>query len=134
MLDKVLFSLLSNVCKFPTEYGRIGVTLEKPNNRQEENSGAHKENSILIIEDNFDLREFLRNLLGEKYEIYVADNGENGKTLAFDIIPDLIISDIVLPAQSGMQITETLKQDIRTSHIPIILLTAKGSMEQQIAG
>ncbi|MFL5787652.1 MAG: substrate-binding domain-containing protein [Flavisolibacter sp.] len=113
---------------------KIYTTDIQPIIRQNENIGIPKENSILIIEDNFDLREFLRNLLGENYEIYVADNGENGKALAFDIIPDLIISDIVLPGQSGMQITETLKHDIRTSHIPIILLTAKGSMEQQIAG
>ena len=53
---------------------------------------------------------------------------------AFDIVPDLIIADIILPGQNGLQITETLKQDIRTSHIPIILLTAKGSIGEQIEG
>jgi signal transduction histidine kinase/DNA-binding response OmpR family regulator len=93
-----------------------------------------KEHSILIIEDNDDLRAFLKRRLGDSYEIHEAESGENGLSIAFDIVPDLIISDIILPGQSGLQITETLKQDIRTSHIPIILLTAKGSIEEQIEG
>ncbi len=93
-----------------------------------------KDKSILIIEDNDDLRAFLKKRLGDNYEIHEAENGEKGISLAFDIIPDLIISDIILPGQSGLQITETLKQDIRTSHIPIILLTARGSITEQIEG
>jgi len=95
---------------------------------------GQKEYSILIIEDNDDLRNFLTIRLGDLYEIHKAENGELGMGLAYDIVPDLIISDIILPGQSGMQVTEILKQDIRTSHIPIILLTAKGSIEEQIAG
>jgi signal transduction histidine kinase/DNA-binding response OmpR family regulator len=95
---------------------------------------AQKDQSILIIEDNDDLRAFLKKRLGESYEIHESANGEKGIIAAFDIVPDLIISDILLPGQDGLQITETLKQDIRTSHIPIILLTAKGSMSEQIAG
>lgn len=93
-----------------------------------------KEYSILLIEDNDDLRFFLKNRLGNSYEIHEAETGEKGISIAFDIVPDLIISDIMLPGQNGLQITETLKQDIRSSHIPIILLTAKGSMEEQIKG
>jgi len=93
-----------------------------------------KENAILIIEDNNDLRSFLKTRLEDRYEIHTAENGESGRTLAFDIVPDIIICDIVLPGQSGLQITERLKKDIRTSHIPIILLTAKGSIAEQIEG
>jgi signal transduction histidine kinase/DNA-binding response OmpR family regulator len=93
-----------------------------------------KENSILIIEDNNDLRTFLSRRLSIHYEIHAAENGEAGLALAFDIVPDIIVSDIVFPGRSGLQITEILKQDIRTSHIPIILLTAKGSIEEQIEG
>ena len=95
---------------------------------------SNRENSILIIEDNSDLRAFLKKRLGTSYEIHEAENGENGISYAFDIVPDLIISDILLPGQNGLQITETLKQDIRTSHIPVILLTAKGSISEQIEG
>lgn len=90
--------------------------------------------SILIIEDNDDLREFLRNRLEGKYEILSANDGNDGINKAFDIVPDLIISDIIMPGLSGLKIAETLKNDLRTSHIPIILLTAKTSIEDQIEG
>ena len=95
---------------------------------------TQKDFSVLIIEDNDHLRAFLNRRLGLQYEIHEAENGDAGISLAYDIIPDLIISDIILPGQNGLQITEKLKQDIRTSHIPIILLTAKGSIEEQIEG
>jgi signal transduction histidine kinase/AraC-like DNA-binding protein/ABC-type xylose transport system substrate-binding protein len=97
-------------------------------------SGAGREYSILIIEDNADLVSFLQNRLGADYEIHEAQNGKAGLNLAYDMVPDLIICDIILPEHNGLHITATLKQDIRTSHIPIILLTAKGSMEEQIEG
>lgn len=95
---------------------------------------SQKDNAILIIEDNEDLRAFLKKRLSDNYELHEAESGEKGLAFAFDTVPDLIISDIILPGKSGLQITEILKQDIRTSHIPIILLTAKGSIEEQIAG
>jgi signal transduction histidine kinase/DNA-binding response OmpR family regulator len=100
----------------------------------EEKSIAGKEISILIIEDNPEVRMFLKNQLCKSYEILEAENGNMGLHLAYEIVPDLIISDIMLPGKDGMMITETLKNDIRTSHIPIIILTAKGSIEQQIEG
>ena len=90
--------------------------------------------SILIIEDNDDLKEFLRNRLEGTYEVLTANNGNDGINKAFDMIPDLIISDIIIPGISGLKISETLKNDLRTSHIPIILLTAKSSIEDQIEG
>jgi AraC-like DNA-binding protein/two-component sensor histidine kinase len=102
--------------------------------QQEESIIANKEYSILIIEDNYDLRTFLGKRLSNIYEIHETDNGDDGVKQAFDIVPDLIISDIILSGQNGLQVTETLKQDIRTSHIPIILLTAKGGIENQIKG
>ena len=96
--------------------------------------GAHPEYSILLVEDNEDLRTFLKRRLGSQYELHEAKNALTGIELAYNIIPDLIISDIILPGHDGLHVIETLKQDIRTSHIPIILLTAKGSMEDQIKG
>jgi len=95
---------------------------------------VRKENTILLIEDNDDLRIFLKKRLGHHYEVEEAMNTATGLSLAYNIIPDLIISDIVLPGHDGLYLTETLKQDIRTSHIPIILLTAKSTMEDQIKG
>lgn len=93
-----------------------------------------KEHSLLIVEDNAELLNYLSEKLGDKYEIYRADNGNLATALAFERIPDLIISDIVLPGMSGKNITKTLKTDIRTSHIPVILLTAQNNIEQQIDG
>ncbi len=90
--------------------------------------------SILIIEDNNDLKEFLKNRLEGTYEILTANDGDDGINKAFDIVPDLIISDIIMPGLNGLKIAETLKNDLRTSHIPIILLTAKTSIEDQIEG
>jgi signal transduction histidine kinase/ActR/RegA family two-component response regulator len=95
---------------------------------------ANKEYSVLLIDDNEHLRTFLNRRLQNRYEIHEAENASAGMTVAYNIIPDLIISDIILPGHDGLHIIETLKQDIRTSHIPIILLTAKGTLEDQIRG
>ncbi|MCU7548685.1 substrate-binding domain-containing protein [Chitinophagaceae bacterium LB-8] len=93
-----------------------------------------KEQSILIIEDNADLSAFLARKFNTEYEILEADNGQTALQQAFDNIPDLIICDVVIPGKDGMALTNIFKNDIRTSHIPIILLTAKSSVEQQIEG
>ena len=97
-------------------------------------SPGTKEQSILLIEDNGDMRTFLKLSLQKNYEIREAESGTVGLNTAFDIVPDLIICDIILPGHTGLNITETLKNDIRTSHIPIIILTAKVSIENQIEG
>lgn len=93
-----------------------------------------KPESILIIEDNQDLLNYLGNKFQDDYEVFLADTWEKGITSAYEQVPDMIISDLVLPGSSGQSITERLKSDIRTSHIPIILLSAQGSLEQQING
>lgn len=90
--------------------------------------------SILIIEDNDDLNFFLSNRLEGSYEVLTAKDGNEGMNKAFDVVPDLIISDIIMPGMSGLKLAEILKNDLRTSHIPIILLTAKTSIEDQIEG
>lgn len=95
---------------------------------------GHKEHSILIIEDNDDLRGFLKKRLGAQYELHESGDAAKGIAMAYDLVPDLIISDIILPGDDGLHLMEVLKQDLRTSHIPIILLTAKGAMEDQIRG
>jgi len=93
-----------------------------------------KEHSLLVIEDNDDLRVFLKKRLGNSYELHEAEDAATGIAKAYDLVPDLIISDIILPGEDGLHVTELLKQDLRTSHIPIVLLTAKGSIEDQIKG
>jgi signal transduction histidine kinase/DNA-binding response OmpR family regulator len=99
-----------------------------------EEPAKEKEHSVLIIEDNADLRQFLVGKLSQQYEILQADNGQSALQQAFDNIPDLIICDLVIPGKDGMALTAIFKNDLRTSHIPVVLLTAKTAMEQQIEG
>jgi len=93
-----------------------------------------KDYNLLIIEDNEDLRHFLRDRLQPQFEILEADNGQSALQQAFDTVPDLIVSDIVIPGKDGMALVNILKSDVRTSHIPVILLTGKTQMKHQIEG
>lgn len=101
---------------------------------QETISSIPHEQSLLIIEDNTELISLLEQKLMPGYQIYRAMDGEEGLRSAFEHIPDLIICDVMLPKKDGLSITSILKTDFRTSHIPIILLTAKTTPEQQIEG
>lgn len=93
-----------------------------------------QDRSVLIIEDNEDLLNFLVDRLSTNYQVLVADNGITALQQAFDNVPDLIISDLILPGKDGIEVTNTLKTDFRTSHIPIILLTARSEVQEQIEG
>jgi signal transduction histidine kinase/DNA-binding response OmpR family regulator len=95
---------------------------------------TQKDHTVLIIEDNTELRQFLHERLKNMYTIVQAQDGSTGINMAFDVVPDIIICDIMLPGKDGLEVTRTLKNDLRTSHIPVIILTAKGSIEQKIAG
>ena len=89
---------------------------------------------ILLDEDNHDVVTYLYACLKGTAQIAVAYNGRMGIEKAFDIVPDIIISDVMMPEKDGFEVCNTLKQDQRTSHIPIIMLTAKADYESRIAG
>jgi len=95
---------------------------------------SKKDYTILIIDDNSELRQFVKSRLQSLYNIEEAHDGVTGLRLAFDIVPDLIVCDVMLPGKDGFEVVKTLKEDLRTSHIPAIILTAKGSIEQRIVG
>ena len=93
-----------------------------------------EKNIILVVEDSADVRDYIRGSLEPLYEVVDAKNGREGMQKAQKIIPDLIISDIMMPEVDGYELCRQLKNDVRTSHIPIILLTAKASEEGIIRG
>jgi signal transduction histidine kinase/DNA-binding response OmpR family regulator/streptogramin lyase len=88
----------------------------------------------LIVEDNPDIAQYLQICLEGHYRLELAPNGQIGIDKALELIPDIIISDVMMPEKNGFELCETLKEDIRTSHIPIILLTAKSDVESRIVG
>ncbi|NJK87031.1 MAG: response regulator transcription factor [Bacteroidales bacterium] len=90
--------------------------------------------TVLVIEDNIDLRLYIVDILKDFYHIELAENGEAGIEKAFAAIPDIVISDIRMPVKDGIEVVKTLKTDLRTSHIPIILLTALNTTEYQLKG
>ncbi len=89
---------------------------------------------ILVVEDNKDLSKFIRENINKQYSVYESSNGKEGLEKSFEIIPDLIISDIKMPEMDGIELCEKIKADERTSHIPVILLTARSTMENKIEG
>ncbi len=89
---------------------------------------------ILVVEDNSDLRKFIIDSLGKEFHFLEAADGKHGLQIAFEETPDLIISDVMMPEMDGITMTGKLKKDTRTSHIPLILLTAKTSDESKLSG
>ena len=90
--------------------------------------------SILIVEDNSEMREFLRSILWNYYRVEEAENGKTGLDLAIQDNPDLIISDIMMPVMDGIALCKALKTNILTSHIPVILLSAKNDLDTKLEG
>lgn len=89
---------------------------------------------LLIIDDNPDIRSFIKKGLGENYYIYEAENGEKGLELANKFIPNIVITDLVMPVMDGIEFCNILKSTKETSHIPVVMLTAKTSQEKEIEG
>ena len=89
---------------------------------------------LLVVEDNDDIRQYIADAMGEDYRIIQAADGLEGTMLAMEQIPDIIVSDIMMPKMNGIELTQRVKDDIRTSHIPIVLLTAKDSIEDKEEG
>lgn len=104
--------------------------ITEPKNSQQD---SHKP-LLLLVEDNLELRAFLHQYLHGDFKILEADNGLEGLAIAKKLIPDLIVSDIMMPEMDGLEMCELLKNDESTNHIPIILLTARSTIENSIEG
>lgn len=125
-------------CK-PSEIIQTGLTmsplLNEPDEEKLNDSNSNFEMPIvLIIEDNLELAEYMISSLSKHYRTYHTSNGNQGLELALIHTPDIILSDIMIEGMDGIQLTQTLKNDIRTSHIPIILISARSSEEEVMEG
>jgi len=92
------------------------------------------ETTILVVEDNDDMRDYISKSLAQDYQIVVAVNGREGFDKAMEVSPDLIITDVMMPEMNGYEMTKRIKNNPQTSHIPVIILTAKASEESKIEG
>ncbi|SDE80681.1 Signal transduction histidine kinase [Dyadobacter soli] len=111
----------------PAEAPTIDVTLS------EEKAGKEKP-LILLVEDNDEFREYLKEVFQQEYRILEAANGRIGLDMTLEHIPDLIVSDVMMPEMDGIALCRTIKTDRRISHIPVVLLTARAEDEQQLQG
>lgn len=100
----------------------------------EEFEKGDKDITILVVEDNADLRAFLESILKQEYNILLAENGKKGLEMARKHLPDFILTDVTMPVMDGITMIHYIKQDSNVSHIPIIILSAKASVEDQLKG
>ncbi|MBX2872584.1 MAG: response regulator [Saprospiraceae bacterium] len=116
----------------PLSQAKVELPAVSPNESQEL---QHIEKpQLLIVEDNPDVVHYLHSLLEERYHLQIATDGEEGIDMALSSIPDLIISDVMMPYKNGYELCDTLKRDKTTSHIPIVLLTSRSDEESRLTG
>jgi signal transduction histidine kinase/DNA-binding NarL/FixJ family response regulator/ligand-binding sensor domain-containing protein len=133
------YETLSNIS---AEIVRLEKELEKEGQETETTNGfdldressVDEPNIILVVEDSTDMREYIKEALEPDFRVVEAEDGKEGVQKAQEIIPDLIISDIMMPQMDGYELCRTLKSDVQTSHIPVILLTAKAAEENIVEG
>ncbi|UWY27671.1 ATP-binding protein [Flavobacterium sp. TR2] len=102
----------------------------------ESNSEAEtqKAYTVLIVEDNTELRNYLKQELSKSYRVITAENGQKGYDLAVQKLPDLIITDVIMPVMDGLELCKNIKGDLKTSHIPLLMLSAKAMVKDRLEG
>ena len=101
---------------------------------EEKETVSESQPVLLIVEDNADMRNYIRKTLSDNYHIIEAVNGKEGVEKAREAVPDLIISDVMMPVMDGYKLCELIKTNEFTSHIPVILLTAKADQQSKLTG
>ena len=110
------------------------IFTDDKNNEKATGSKKKKQESVLIVEDDKDILNYIELELSPDYHVYTAINGKEGLTKALQYLPNIIVSDIVMPEMDGLTLCKLIKTNEKTCHIPVILLTAKTSIEQRIEG
>lgn len=127
-------SIHSNASVFPVQTAAINDMLSSEEENKQPVLEKNKPHTVLVVEDNPELRQLIKESLEADYKMILAENGRLGWEAAVEEIPDLIISDVMMPEMDGLTLCHQLKTDERTSHIPVVLLTAKSGQTDQIRG
>ncbi len=151
---KVMLKLVDEILDFRNQNencdlsGKVWENIEKWNRTIEKDEGKNRRTSnkitspqdnaerptILVVEDSEDVRNYVASLLGENYDVETANDGREGCRQARRLVPDLIVSDVMMPVMDGLEMCKQLKGDVATSHIPVILLTARAMDAQRAEG
>ena len=120
---------------------RPSLAAASPGGGRRERSGASGEEpdpddrtTILVVEDNADLRRFIRRLLGSHYRVIEAEDGRAGLERTRSALPDLVVADVMMPGMDGVEMVERLRHDRRTEHIPVVMLTARAETGDRVDG
>lgn len=133
----------------PVEAKPVDIAEVEPLTLQYTNSNDHQENAkdqmvvsqddndkptILVVDDNNEMRKYLKSVMGTHYQVVEASDGQSGLTMATSTVPDLVVSDVMMPEMNGLEFCNRLKTDPTTCHIPVLLLTARTLESQEIEG
>jgi CheY-like chemotaxis protein/AraC-like DNA-binding protein len=108
--------------------------VNSPLSKGESEQANENVQTVLIVDDNADIRAYLRTILQAKYQVNEAADGQQGLALANEIVPDIVVSDVMMPVMNGLEFCQRLKSGTATSHIPVILLTARALSNHQVEG
>lgn len=131
--DQILtdFKISDDIYQYESQLSKLNINLSED---IEANVIEQNKQTILLVEDYKPLRHFIKDLLKKDYNVIEAENGKVGLKKANEIMPDLIISDVVMPEMAGTELCSKIKENINTSHIPVILLTSRSSLIYRLEG
>jgi len=132
LINKMLNVQVTGSVEFKTD--NVEYTTTPQESVPVEDDASIETATVLIVDDNVDIRAYLRTILQDKYQVNEAADGQQGLAIANEIVPDLIVSDVMMPVMNGLEFCQRVKSGTATSHIPVILLTARALSQHQIEG
>ncbi len=129
--DQILYESENTATK---KEGFLVINSDEIENQLTEDTVLNKTKTVLIVEDNVELLDYLKLELSKEYKVFIANNGKEGIKMAKETLPDAIITDVVMPEMDGFIFCKTIKTDASTSHIPVLMLTARTTIENRIEG